>query len=1050
MCKHEEKVEEWRKVAKEEGWACKKSGVYSPDAQFDVLRRYHGTVLPGLFHRPTIYITFFVFAVTRLLRTVFQDEIGQYMPQFVIPQFVFIIKFMTMLSVFYLNQCYGRFNCTYKDLKGVESSIQLCASILKDNWKCPDGEIQEHARYKQIELIRLLSMGYYSMIACLYDGTKHKYGVQEAYDMGMITQEEAKKLAERKTHDRHKIILDWCNTLIEEAEQENLCDEGSKKMLQKEVQKFIECVDGLMDEFAMPVPLIYYHLLTTMCMLGTISIAYMMGYGGQPTPYSIYWFIFFTEMVGYFGIRELGIQLTDPFGDGEEALPTHMYILDILEFVGTYLDDNIERPREQTFQGGLHFIARVEHKPAFRGTVNNILTQGFSTEARLAKVAAAKMEEQKVIEAAATEAKFASMKPGSSSSRPTKPRGRSTAPGGPASRPPRESSPLRRESSRGVAAPPTFSVPFSPMLDSPATSIYARPGPSLTASLMEPSSAEPVVASPVQAVNETTAQEAVEETTEVAEEARVAVDGAIADPLDAAFEAQYTQPASPLKTQPDQSESSQLEHCLVAQLVLRGDTQGFAVQMFSAECSRRLGEAVKVLSVESGVLDPGKRCTATIAIMATVGAEEVMGCLDQEEIGGYHTMVVNIVERLASEVAAMEVVVPEASDPVTPAPRQSHSVSEASQSSPTMTLDANSPRSSKRSLQQAGSEGTGFVLDLDLSDAEQLPGTLSTAPALPSQPVAGSTTPSEQSAVPQRSSAPPQAATRPSSPPRSTAPSRRMSRSSTMSSTASVDSSVVAPLTAKPSASAAKDDVDPSDPQVAYLAQRRKSLQQETERQLALQEVHVLFDLDGDGMVDAKEFEILGKMKRVAEAKSEASWTSGKNMEFMRRIDRDRNGSVDLQEFTKYFLNFWHGGMKNMPDLEFDASMQTFKEAAKIARQRRRSPGGGEQASPQRRGHLRHQAEEAALIARASALVTKYSPPEGKSKPPQAQQSPMRATWEKRGADAPAERPTISSPQRARRSFPAGNDGAESPMRAHWLSTVGAPTRNVSPKRNGT
>lgn len=89
------------------------------------------------------------------------------------------------------------------------------------------------------------------------------------------------------------------------------------------------------------------------------------------------------------------------------------------------------------------------------------------------------------------------------------------------------------------------------------------------------------------------------------------------------------------------------------------------------------------------------------------------------------------------------------------------------------------------------------------------------------------------------------------------------------------------------------------------------------------------FDYDGSGGIEADEFLAIGKAFR-----GDAEWDEKKNAEAIARVDADRDGRVDVNEFVEFFeLN----GMAKRPEDKFNRLMDRYMEAA-IAGRKLSSP----------------------------------------------------------------------------------------------------------------
>ena len=89
------------------------------------------------------------------------------------------------------------------------------------------------------------------------------------------------------------------------------------------------------------------------------------------------------------------------------------------------------------------------------------------------------------------------------------------------------------------------------------------------------------------------------------------------------------------------------------------------------------------------------------------------------------------------------------------------------------------------------------------------------------------------------------------------------------------------------------------------------------------------FDIDEGGWIESAELMELGVARRLAGQK-QSSWTLEKNEKMMKKMDEDRNGIVDCEEFIQYMMS----KLRTEEPASFDATMEQFHEAAMVARAR--------------------------------------------------------------------------------------------------------------------
>jgi len=103
---------------------------------------------------------------------------------------------------------------------------------------------------------------------------------------------------------------------------------------------------------------------------------------------------------------------------------------------------------------------------------------------------------------------------------------------------------------------------------------------------------------------------------------------------------------------------------------------------------------------------------------------------------------------------------------------------------------------------------------------------------------------------------------------------------------------------------------------------RNATREEEQYRLDRLADVFHRFDIDGEGFVCANELQELGEARRTLGHKRGA-WTKAQNDKLMRKIDKDGDGEIELEEFTSYF----HEALVK-DRIEFDTVVEEFGEVA--------------------------------------------------------------------------------------------------------------------------
>jgi len=100
-------------------------------------------------------------------------------------------------------------------------------------------------------------------------------------------------------------------------------------------------------------------------------------------------------------------------------------------------------------------------------------------------------------------------------------------------------------------------------------------------------------------------------------------------------------------------------------------------------------------------------------------------------------------------------------------------------------------------------------------------------------------------------------------------------------------------------------------------------------RQTCLAHVFKQFDLDASGWVEIVELQCLGESRQSLGQKAR-DWTAEKNAACLRKIDRNRDGKIELNEFTSHFNEALPEGSR-----QFDKVIQQFLDCAKDSRAKR-------------------------------------------------------------------------------------------------------------------
>jgi len=155
------------------------------------------------------------------------------------------------------------------------------------------------------------------------------------------------------------------------------------------VLKTRELMNDIVFEFQMPIPLAYYHLITLLTL--TVTVLYSFAAGSETATNSLFGLVYLTSIIGLLGIREVGMQMAEPFGDDDTDLPVDMYVMNALEFVTHFIEvAGVTRPRKnQRFANGSHWVSRAHRPDDVTFKVREVINGGQAKEDELAAAAGA-------------------------------------------------------------------------------------------------------------------------------------------------------------------------------------------------------------------------------------------------------------------------------------------------------------------------------------------------------------------------------------------------------------------------------------------------------------------------------------------------------------------------------------------------------------------------------------------------------------------------------------------------------------------------------------
>lgn len=104
----------------------------------------------------------------------------------------------------------------------------------------------------------------------------------------------------------------------------------------------------------MPVPFPYYHIITVITFGFIIPYSYACAFLTTSTCLS--WIVWIVPVFGFAGMREVAMDMADPFGDDDTDLPVDAYVNNIMKFLVDFVQENL-RP---TVADGRTFTDNLE------------------------------------------------------------------------------------------------------------------------------------------------------------------------------------------------------------------------------------------------------------------------------------------------------------------------------------------------------------------------------------------------------------------------------------------------------------------------------------------------------------------------------------------------------------------------------------------------------------------------------------------------------------------------------------------------------------------
>lgn len=317
----------------QEGYTASKFA-YEAHGTLQNLFRFRGTVLPGLIARPTFWASLLIYSTTCVCHRGYPKTCGaKYLSPVNIGDLKICGVLVTFFLAFYSNQCFKRYQSQYTNLKRIEGHMRSVGIQVKAFFK------GNRAAYNMIETFRFLSAAYYLLFARLYNGDRVEVNLDTALAEGLVSVEEKLVLQKHSPGMRWFKALGWVFEHITQVHNEKACDASNMRTIQKEILSIRDTMNKVTFEAQMPIPLAYFHVVLCLCTAFSLLFSYacpFMDATTSPVLISIVWAM---VVCGYLGMREVAVQMAEPFGDDDSDLPVDNYVHNIRLFLTKFVED---------------------------------------------------------------------------------------------------------------------------------------------------------------------------------------------------------------------------------------------------------------------------------------------------------------------------------------------------------------------------------------------------------------------------------------------------------------------------------------------------------------------------------------------------------------------------------------------------------------------------------------------------------------------------------------------------------------------------------------
>jgi len=295
-----------------------------------VLSFWNGTSLEAISKDPLVLITLAIYVAVR----VYAHVIG------VVPLSAALMEntnvdilggFLSFFLVLFVNQTNSRFLEMYGFCKAASGRIQDIAGLACANLPSELAErLVGHMNAAQIS-------GYVGLNAIGHGSPYSKTHFFDYYNAQhqLVTEDEMKLCSHLDMDsggDFMKSMCTWCQIQISQARKDRLIDTYQEQQFQDRILAFRAAMDGMYDYTAQPPHFFYIHFLILLSALYLPLFAVDTGYGagwGEDTNIEIdilNGLIVLLQCIFVVGLRSLGTNMIDPFGDDLEDLSVILYV----------------------------------------------------------------------------------------------------------------------------------------------------------------------------------------------------------------------------------------------------------------------------------------------------------------------------------------------------------------------------------------------------------------------------------------------------------------------------------------------------------------------------------------------------------------------------------------------------------------------------------------------------------------------------------------------------------------------------------------------------